>query len=276
MCNRIIMETPYNKLSLHLKEHNCSLITPKYEYKNRDTPLKYIGICGHEMESCYKYLIKKKTFKCKTCSSHRNTIQAKKQQKYQNENTNFIRRIQKFELKFKQTEKYRIDFTPERYNKTLHCWSCKRDKFMRYFPYRAQYKDNKEKRCKNCNKLNNEHRRKNMTQEQFIKNIICTTRCTARRRYSSHREEAGKHTIDYDTIISMLEKQDGKCKLSGIPLEYKSNSLNNISIDRIDSNKGYTKDNIQLVTWAVNQSKNNLTNEQFLDLISKIYKHSLC
>ena len=39
-------------------------------------------------------------------------------------------------------------------------------------------------------------------------------------------------------------------------------------------NKGYTKDNIQLVTWAVNQSKNNLTNEQFLDLVSKIYNNN--
>ena len=130
-------------------------------------------------------------------------------------------------------------------------------------------------KCKNCNKLNNEHRRKNMTQEQYIRKILKTTRNSTYKRYKANREEATEYNITYEFIISLLQKQDGKCKLSGIPLEYKPNSINNLSIDRIDSNKGYTKDNIQLVTWAVNQSKNNLTNEQFLDLVSKIYKHSL-
>ena len=266
----------YDKLITHLNQNNCSIVTTKNEYQNHLSPITYIGSCGHKIESCYKYLIKKKTFKCKHCSLKSNKSEIKHQKSIQmlNKKRAFHKHIQNFEKKFIQTHKYRIDFTPERYNKTLHCWSCKRDKFMRYFPYRAQYKDNKEKRCKNCNKLNNEHRRKNMTQEQYIRKILKTTRNSTHKRYKANREEATEYNITYEFIINMLQKQDGKCKLSGIPLEYKNNSLNNISIDRIDSNKGYTKDNIQLVTWAVNQSKNNLTNEQFLDLVSKIYNNN--
>lgn len=44
----------------------------------------------------------------------------------------------------------------------------------------------------------------------------------------------------------MWNKQKGKCALTGIPMTVtKSGRTNtNISIDRIDSNKGYTKDNV--------------------------------
>jgi hypothetical protein len=36
----------------------------------------------------------------------------------------------------------------------------------------------------------------------------------------------------------------------------------NLSIDKIDHNKGYTKDNIQLVCMAVNEMKNDRTIEE--------------
>ena len=40
----------------------------------------------------------------------------------------------------------------------------------------------------------------------------------------------------------------------------------NISIDRIDSSKGYTKDNIQLVCASLNNMKMDLKNKHFIQL----------
>ncbi len=40
----------------------------------------------------------------------------------------------------------------------------------------------------------------------------------------------------------------------------------NISVDRIDSNKGYTVDNIQLVCAIINRMKMNLSNDEFISL----------
>jgi hypothetical protein len=47
----------------------------------------------------------------------------------------------------------------------------------------------------------------------------------------------------------------------------KRNNINyNISIDRIDSNKDYLKNNIQLVCATLNQLKTDLKNEHFKQL----------
>ena len=59
--------------------------------------------------------------------------------------------------------------------------------------------------------------------------------------------------------------------------DYRTQTVNpyNISVDRIDSSSGYTKDNIQLVTVAVNHMKWNMNEETFLemcDLVSKNLK----
>jgi hypothetical protein len=53
----------------------------------------------------------------------------------------------------------------------------------------------------------------------------------------------------------LWEKQKGLCALTGIPMTYKfyEGRVNtNLSVDRIDSAKGYSKDNVQLVCMAAN------------------------
>ena len=46
-----------------------------------------------------------------------------------------------------------------------------------------------------------------------------------------------------------------------------------ISPDRIDSSKGYTKDNIQFVCNRVNAMKNNMNTEELLYFCKKIVEH---
>ena len=59
------------------------------------------------------------------------------------------------------------------------------------------------------------------------------------------------------------------CPVLGIPLFYgkKVFTDNSPSVDRIDSNKGYTKDNIAVISCRANRIKHNLTADE-LDLIS--------
>ena len=44
------------------------------------------------------------------------------------------------------------------------------------------------------------------------------------------------------------------------------------SLDRIDSEKGYTEDNVRFVCWAVNQMKADRTDEEFKFWIETLYK----
>lgn len=73
-------------------------------------------------------------------------------------------------------------------------------------------------------------------------------------------------------LIEILQKQRGRCALSGRLFTYASNykDLNTVSIDRIDSSKDYTKDNIQLVIDIINKAKNVLSNSEFISLCKEV------
>jgi hypothetical protein len=90
----------------------------------------------------------------------------------------------------------------------------------------------------------------------------------------------GSRTLDCTITIHDLElqweKQDGLCAYSGIQLQFGSNSTEQTaSLDRIDSSKGYIKENIQFVHKDINLMKWNLTEERFLELIEKIYERKI-
>lgn len=92
----------------------------------------------------------------------------------------------------------------------------------------------------------------------------------ARRR---SREKNTYIDIDLEYLMYLWNKQEGKCALTGLQMTYafyKGRVNTNVSIDRIDSSKGYTKDNIQLVCMAANQMKNDLTMEELLDMCERI------
>lgn len=77
--------------------------------------------------------------------------------------------------------------------------------------------------------------------------------------------------LDYDFIIDLFNKQNKKCKITGIEmttLKGKGMFYTNASIDKIDPSKGYLKDNVQLVCLWANQSKGVLSMEEFKNMIS--------
>jgi hypothetical protein len=74
-------------------------------------------------------------------------------------------------------------------------------------------------------------------------------------------------------------EQEGKCALSGEKIELVSNytgrshSKQTASPDRIDSTKGYEKDNIQWVHKDLNMLKQNRTDQEFIELCHKVSKY---
>ena len=60
------------------------------------------------------------------------------------------------------------------------------------------------------------------------------------------------------------------CPVLGIPLrmERGERSDNSLSIDRIDSNLGYTPDNVVFVSWKVNRLKNDATLEEMRKMVT--------
>lgn len=78
--------------------------------------------------------------------------------------------------------------------------------------------------------------------------------------------------ITQDDIKNKYKEQNGLCKLSGIEIKFSESpkTLGFASVDRIDSLKGYTKDNIQIVHLEVNRMKMDMSNQKFLFWCEKI------
>lgn len=88
----------------------------------------------------------------------------------------------------------------------------------------------------------------------------------------SARSRARRKHLDYvltpDVIKALCAAQGDKCALTGIPFDYaKTDEFSNRpfapSIDRKDSGKGYTFDNIQITCVMVNKAKNEFRQEMF-------------
>ena len=76
--------------------------------------------------------------------------------------------------------------------------------------------------------------------------------------------------IDFDYLWNLWETQGGLCALSRLPMVHEFNSLCSISVDRVDSAKGYVPGNVQLVCKWVNLAKQRHSNEEFLGLLAKL------
>lgn len=80
--------------------------------------------------------------------------------------------------------------------------------------------------------------------------------------------------IDIKFVWELYLKQGKKCKLSGLPIYFananRKVSETTASLDRIDSTKGYIKDNVQWVHKKVNIMKNKMPEDEFIRICKLI------
>lgn len=93
--------------------------------------------------------------------------------------------------------------------------------------------------------------------------------------FNQVRKAARLRNIDFNITIedawNLFVKQNGKCALSNIEIEIpRSKKRSSASIDRIDSSKDYSIENIQWVHKTVNKMKMALPQEIFVDFCRKI------
>lgn len=94
--------------------------------------------------------------------------------------------------------------------------------------------------------------------------------------YNKVKERVNKKTsrviqnlLTPEDILKVWEKQQGKDFYTGESLENNFSA----SVDRIDSNKDYTIDNIAITTKEINIAKMDLSLSDFIDMCEKVTKH---
>lgn len=74
--------------------------------------------------------------------------------------------------------------------------------------------------------------------------------------------------VSKEQIWQLFQSQGGQCALTGLPLTLIKGGT--ASLDRIDSSKGYTIDNIQWVHKDINLMKNHFTQDYFVAMCKAV------
>ena len=141
------------------------------------------------------------------------------------------------------------------------CHICKEIKEMNCF-------DEWSKSCKVCNTTMRVERKNKLKCNNSV-DIILRDRLSTSKARAIHKQLP--FDIDLEFLTQLYNKQNGKCYYTNELLSLSTNNDMTLSIDRLNSSKGYTKDNIVLCSKVINSIKNDLTIDNFRNTIIKIY-----
>jgi hypothetical protein len=84
-------------------------------------------------------------------------------------------------------------------------------------------------------------------------------------------EDAGRvFAVSPEFLWALYLKQNRRCRLSGLPIRFsagrKERGSQTASLDRIDSSKNYTEDNVQWVHKKINIMKNVFPQDEFIEM----------
>jgi hypothetical protein len=151
------------------------------------------------------------------------------------------------------------------------CKFCNEEKELEEFYSNGCFSDGTKKyrtRCKKCVlsmlKTNQQSIyackviKRSSSYKNFISSIL---------NHASQRKQHLGFNIDLIYLLQIYSEQNGLCAISGVQMTHiagcgKVNT--NISIDRIDSSKGYVRGNVQFVCDYVNRMKQNLLIDEML------------
>lgn len=103
--------------------------------------------------------------------------------------------------------------------------------------------------------------------EQYLSDRFHSAQRAAKKRFDGRLRNLD-FIINREFLFDLVKRQDYKCAITGMSMVHIWGDMRSASIDRIDSSKGYTPDNVQLVCKCVNLMKNDRSNDEvvgFLD-----------
>ncbi len=92
-------------------------------------------------------------------------------------------------------------------------------------------------------------------------------------RFSIWKKNAERRKLRWQITFEYVESISKLCFYTGEKLTLKSNCYNTISLDRIDSKKGYIKNNVVACCSVINLMKNDLPINDFYKICKKITEH---
>lgn len=141
------------------------------------------------------------------------------------------------------------------------CFKCKESKPTDLFFKHHQTTDGLHSWCKSCCREGNDKsraKRRSTIEGRARVFLISAKRGSLKRGH--------EFALTTDDIVGFWNKQLGYCAYSGREMTLEAGKLNTVSIERINSSIGYTKDNTILVCQAINRMKSDFGYEDFFKL----------
>jgi hypothetical protein len=147
------------------------------------------------------------------------------------------------------------------------CFCCKTVKERSLFFKHAQTPDGLHSWCKACCNVGNQKSRAkvNATIQGRAKIFLQNAKKSAKKRNQAF-------DLEIPDIVGFWNDQNMVCAYSGLEMTLEAGKLNTVSIERIDSNIGYTKDNTILVCQAINRMKSDFSYNDFYMLCQAVTK----
>jgi hypothetical protein len=162
---------------------------------------------------------------------------------------------------------------------TKQCNTCRQYLPFNEFSKNSALKDKLSLYCRKCDKEKQEAKRRKTPEKQ----LAYARKYQAKRRESfeyrlqmlinASKQRAAlkhiKHTLTLDELKSIYPT-DNKCPVFGVELKFGDAGFrdNSPSIDKIDPSKGYTLDNVQVISWRANRLKADATIQELELLLS--------
>lgn len=101
--------------------------------------------------------------------------------------------------------------------------------------------------------------------------------------YNKFKRSAARRSIEWcltiEDLDDLYDRQRGLCAMSEQEISWdhgKNGKRGNASLDRIDSARGYTTDNVQLITKSLNIAKQSFKYEDFVGMCIAVTNAHLC
>lgn len=147
---------------------------------------------------------------------------------------------------------------------------------IKYTKYGVRYQ------CKPCyNIIVARRRHVNSTRKKYVDTFSGFCSATFQSAKTNARAREIYFNLPLGYIKVLWDKQEGKCAVTGLAMQHTARVGRTVppndfkaSIDRIDSEKGYTPDNVRLVCWFINDWKKNRSDDTLLQLIKIAYDNT--
>lgn len=142
------------------------------------------------------------------------------------------------------------------------CATCGQIKEYDLFQKNSQQKDGYSCYCKVCTKISSKvkYEQNKENEEWLLQKMLNASRARANRKNL-------EHTITLEQL-KMLYPCDNKCPVFGFDLAWGHPKWSSPSLDRIDSSRGYTYENCQIISNKANMLKNDATLEELELLVN--------